>query len=91
MILGFKRGDIKGLFSQWETTDYCIESPTDPGLRLWVCNGWSRFRDHGSKPFLEGLTIFEKRAVWNEYKREVRERGLRSIAESLDQNRADQE
>ena len=81
-ISKLRRRIDNGVFRDFEFSHYTISYE---GIELWVCNGFSCFRDYGnSRPFLSELTRRERKFLWREYKRELRERAIKNITELLE-------
>lgn len=71
---------VEGVFRDWEFDRFTAKH--SDGYELRIANGQAFFRDYDPllgrpKPFLAGLSWWERRKVWREL---VRERKRRAIA-----------
>jgi hypothetical protein len=79
------RNKFNGFFKDWIFEYYRIASP-DRKYSLWVCNGFSSFRDDVNttpKSLINDLGFWDRLKLWKEYKREKMRR-LMNLAGSRD-------
>lgn len=67
--------NIKNYFKDWAIGYY--RANHSDGRELWICNGFSAFKDCGNKAFLMGFNIFDKYIFWKELRAEIRRRNLK--------------
>ena len=73
LVVGREVG-IEGIFADWDFSDhYVIKNDKSA---LWVCSGFSFFKDYWGAPFLIGFGLIDRWRLWREYRREVRRRAL---------------
>jgi hypothetical protein len=83
--LSSKKSQFDGLFRSWDLGARYGTS-ADGKYQIRIEGFWFAFDDgYGSPKFLAGFSFWERRAIWKEYRTEIKRRALEFIAKDRDE------